>query len=66
MALDFTVPTSGANFPVLPLQPGGTMDAGGHPSFAFAHPSCLSSPDPSKYPFVGVESTLAELTELRH
>ena len=38
---------------------------GGQPSCTFAHPSCLPSPDFSRYPFKA-GSTLAKLTESRH
>ena len=64
-ALDFTVPTGGADLRFLALQPGSAMGGGGQPSCDFAHPSCLPSPDFSRYPF-RAGSTLAKLTEPRH
>ena len=65
-ALDFTVPTGGADLRFLALQPGSAMGGvGGQPSCACAHPSCLPSPDFSRYPF-RAGSTLAKLTESRH
>ena len=62
-ALDFTVPTGGADLCFLALQPVSAM--GRQPSFAFAHLSCLPSPDFSRYSF-RAGSTLAELTESHH
>ena len=66
-ALDFTVPTGGADFRFLGLEPGSAMEGGpgDQPSCAFAHPSCLPSPNFPKYPF-RAGSTLAKLTESRH
>ena len=50
-ALDFTVPTCGADLCFSALQLGSAMGPVGQPSYAFAHPSCLPSPYFSRYPF---------------
>ena len=64
-ALDLTVLTGGADLRFLALQPGSAMGVGGQPSCAFAHPSCLPSPDFSRYP-IRAGSTLAKLTGSHH
>ena len=64
-ALDFTVLTGGADLRFLALQPGSAMGGWGQPSCAFAHPSCLPSPDFYRYPF-RAGSTLANLTWSHH
>ena len=65
-ALDFTVRTGGADLRFLALQPGSAMGGWGPAILCFSpHPSCLPSPDFSRYPF-RAGSTLAKLTESRH